>query len=102
MLFALWSLSVKASRFDVIGWGQDMAEHNAHDDSQPTNTTHTLWNWLFCNTGYHVEHHSFPTVPGCNLPQLSRIAPEEFGSCTGTRSYPELWVRWESGPDRPK
>lgn len=95
-LCGLWSLAVKASRFDVVGWGQDMAEHNSHDDTQPTNTTHTAWNWLFCNTGYHTEHHSFPTVPGCYLPRIAAMAPEEFGPCQGRSSYPALWAKWVS------
>jgi len=93
-LFGLWSLAVKASRFDVVGWGQDMAEHNSDDDNKPTNTTHTVWNWIFCNTGYHAEHHSFPSVPGCYLPRLSLIAPEEFGSCVSHTAWHTLWLRW--------
>eukprot|EP00310_Coccolithus_braarudii_P018694 CAMPEP_0183357496 /NCGR_PEP_ID=MMETSP0164_2-20130417/46459_1 /TAXON_ID=221442 /ORGANISM="Coccolithus pelagicus ssp braarudi, Strain PLY182g" /LENGTH=329 /DNA_ID=CAMNT_0025531123 /DNA_START=35 /DNA_END=1021 /DNA_ORIENTATION=- len=90
-LFALWSLAVKASRFDVIGWGQDMAEHNSHDDSKPTNSTLTFWNWIFANTGYHTEHHSFPQVPGCYLPQLTRAAPDEFEQRGASPLWPLLW-----------
>ena len=97
-VFGLWSLAVKSSRFDVIGWGQDMAEHNAHDDARPkrrpTNTTHTAWNWLFCNTGYHTEHHTFPAVPGCYLPRLSRAAPEEFAPCVASVPWAALWLQW--------
>ena len=93
-LFAAWSLAVKASRFDVIGWGQDVAEHNSSDPARPTNTTHTIWNWIFCNTGYHTEHHSFPNVPGCYLPQLSRASPEEFSAHVSSDSWPSLWLSW--------
>ena len=93
MLFALWSLSVKASRFDVIGWGQDMAEHNA-DDAAPTNSTYTLWNLLFSNTGYHNEHHTFPSVPGCRLPEITAAAPEAFKPTENPTPWAVLWARW--------
>ena len=93
-LFAVWSLAVKASRFDIVGWGQDAAEHNSHDASQPTNSTLTAWNWLFANTGYHTEHHSFPQVAGCYLPRLTRAAPEEFTCCQALVAWHTLWLRW--------
>jgi len=53
-----------------------MAEHNADDTERPTNSTYTMWNVLFCNTGYHAEHHTFPNVPGCHLPRVTAAAPE--------------------------
>merc|ERR1719231_477147 len=95
-LVSLCSVGCKSSRFDVVGWGQDLAEHNP-DEEHPTNSTYTLWNWLFCNTGYHNEHHTFPTVPGCYLPRLTRAAPQTFKSCENTTSYPALWARWALG-----
>jgi sphingolipid delta-4 desaturase len=95
-LVSLCSVGCKSSRFDVVGWGQDLAEHNP-DEEHPTNSTYTLWNWLFCNTGYHNEHHTFPTVPGCYLPRLTRAAPQNFKSCENTTSYPALWARWALG-----
>jgi fatty acid desaturase len=72
-LYALWSLSVKASRFDVVGWGQDMAEHNSDDEHKPTNSTYTWWNVLFCNTGYHAEHHTFPLRPFAQPPAARAV-----------------------------
>lgn len=93
-LFALWSLSVKASRFDVVGWGQDAAEHNADADSCPTNSTYGLWNLLFCNTGYHAEHHSFPNVASCYLPRITAAAPWAFLPNENHAPYPALWLRW--------
>jgi fatty acid desaturase len=31
-----------------------------------------LVNWLTLNNFYHLEHHLFPAVPSCNLPELAR------------------------------
>ena len=93
-LFSLWSVGVKSSRFDVVGWGQDMAEHNVGDDLHPTNSTYTVWNWLFCNTGYHNEHHTFPNVPGCYLPRITAASPHTFGASENRVSWPALWATW--------
>ena len=93
-LFALWSLSVKASRFDVIGWGQDAAEHDPSSVEHPTFSTYGVWNLLFCNTGYHNEHHTFPAVAGCNLPRITAADPGTFLPDTNPHSYAALWGRW--------
>ena len=71
-----------------------MAEHNPDDHEKPTNSTYTAWNFLFCNTGYHAEHHTFPAVPGCYLPRVSAAAPQYFRPCENTTSWPALWSRW--------
>jgi len=92
MVFALWSLAVKVSRFDIIAWGQDIAEHNSDNDDHPTNSTKSIFNWIFANTGYHTEHHSFGNVPGCYLPRLTAAAPEEFKFQPD--SWATLWLRW--------
>lgn len=98
-LFSLCSVGCKSSRFDVVGWGQDIAEHN-HEDHSPTNSTYTLWNWVFCNTGYHNEHHTFPNVPGCYLPRITAAAPHPFLACENRTSWPALWLAWARGSFR--
>ena len=98
-LFSMCSVGCKSSRFDVVGWGQDIAEHN-HDEHNPTNSTYTLWNWIFCNTGYHNEHHTFPNVPGCALPRITAAAPQLFLASENHTSWPALWWSWARGSFR--
>ena len=70
-----------------------MAEHNA-DPDRPTNSTYTLWNAIFSNTGYHNEHHTFPSVPGCRLPAITAAAPEAFGPTENVTPWAVYWYRW--------
>jgi fatty acid desaturase len=47
-----------------------------HHDCEPAGTfartESTVWkNWFTMNMFFHLEHHLFPAVPTCNLPQLA-------------------------------
>ena len=72
--------------------GHSHISYNA-DDAAPTNSTYTLWNLLFSNTGYHNEHHTFPSVPGCRLPEITAAAPEAFKPTENPTPWAVLWAR---------
>ena len=93
MLYHFLCLSFETNAF-VSVWrtGQDAAEHNPDDDDRPTNSHYYwLYNLLFFNTGYHNEHHTFPTVAWVRLPALKKIAPTFFTSEIRT-TYWRLYV----------
>ena len=37
-----------------------------------------ILSWLYCNMGYHMEHHMFPMVPWYNLPKLHEHIKNEL------------------------
>lgn len=82
MMYHFLCLSFETNAF-VSVWrtGQDVSEHNPLEDDRPTNSHYYwLYNFLFLNTGYHNEHHTFPQVAGPRLPALKAAAPEFFTS----------------------
>jgi sphingolipid 4-desaturase/C4-monooxygenase len=94
MMYHFLCLSFETNAF-VSVWrtGQDVAEHNANEDDRPTNSHYYwLYNFLFLNTGYHNEHHTFPQIAGPRLPALKKLAPEFFTSEIKT-SYFALFKR---------
>ncbi|GAA6182162.1 hypothetical protein NBRC116594_36000 [Shimia sp. NS0008-38b] len=90
LLYHLWSLSFFLGKLGVSNLGQSLTEHPGDDDENPTRSTYGPINWLLFNTGYHNEHHSFPTVPWTRLPTLHRTAPEVFHA-KAEQSYAAAW-----------
>jgi len=77
--------------------GQNIAEHNTDNDEQPTNSTYNfLFNFLFFNTGYHNEHHTFPTIPWRRLPELKKLANDDFSTVLDTPYYKLYWENLKS------
>jgi fatty acid desaturase len=40
--------------------------------------SNALFRYIFWNGNYHAEHHTYPRVPSCNLPALSRLIRPAF------------------------
>jgi fatty acid desaturase len=56
---------------------------------------HPLWNLLFLNSSYHLEHHLLPGVPCYRLPRLSRaLAGFLDGSQVPVFHYGQLMRLW--------
>jgi len=101
LLFAVWTTTLYASRWNIALHGQSIAEHyrvgnTPSKDTPPTSSTyHRFENLLGFNTGYHDEHHTFPNVPWMYLPKLKSMAPELFPH-KNERGYLSLWWDWAS------
>ena len=92
------SLLGAALGFVLIAWPLSWSDPNPNRTPNPTRnptpstpsptpTPHHRWNWVFCNTGYHNEHHTFPNVPGCYLPRITAAAPQPFLACENRTSW---------------
>jgi len=80
--------------------GHFIAEHYAtvasrsqDDDPQETFSYYGPLNWITFNVGYHNEHHDFPSIPGCNLPKVRKLAPEFYDTLSYHTSW--SWVLWD-------
>ncbi|MEY2894101.1 MAG: hypothetical protein RJA98_4009 [Pseudomonadota bacterium] len=64
---------------------------NVHDHRLNCRTFvgNRLFQWLYCNMNYHIEHHSFPMVPWHRLPELHAAIKDQ---CPPV--YPSVWAAW--------
>lgn len=102
ILFKIWTLSIYQGKFSIFRRGQSISEHYSEnniinkDNVVPTKSTYNLIENLFgFNTGYHDEHHTFPTISWYYLPKIKKIAPEYFTN-KNKLSYVSLWFNWIS------
>ncbi|KAL8286914.1 hypothetical protein RQP46_003920 [Phenoliferia psychrophenolica] len=73
--------------------GHFIAEHYLFDGfDQETWSYYGPLNVLVYNTGYHNEHHDFPSVPWTRLPAVKALAPEFYETIPSHSSWPGvLW-----------
>nr|XP_023402330.1 sphingolipid delta(4)-desaturase/C4-monooxygenase DES2 [Loxodonta africana] len=99
-IFALWGLKpmayLLASSFLGLGLhpisGHFVAEHYMFLKGHETYSYYGPLNWITFNVGYHVEHHDFPSIPGCNLPLVCQA-----GGWVGMGGLFVLVVEWPLG-----
>jgi fatty acid desaturase len=68
------------------GMAEDVHDHRLNTRTVMTNP---VFEWLYCNMNYHIEHHTFPMVPYHRLPQLHQMIKLQ---CPPV--YPSSWVAW--------
>jgi sphingolipid 4-desaturase/C4-monooxygenase len=78
--------------------GHFISEHYVFEEGQETYSYYGPLNLLTFNVGYHNEHHDFPRIPGCRLPQLKKMAPEFYDHLHSYNSW--LAVNWRFLTDK--
>ena len=75
----------------------NMSQHtclaeDVHDHRLNTRTIlmNPVFNFLYSNMNYHIEHHMFPMVPYYRLPELHELIK---GQCPPP--YPTIWAAWQ-------
>jgi fatty acid desaturase len=68
------------------GLAEDVRDHRLNTR---TFVTTPVFQWLYCNMNYHIEHHTFPMVPYHRLPELHEAIKSQ---CPPV--YPSVWAAW--------
>jgi fatty acid desaturase len=68
------------------GLAEDVYDHRLNTRSFVSNP---VFQWLYCNMNYHIEHHTFPMVPYHRLPELHEAIKSQ---CPPV--HPSIWAAW--------
>jgi fatty acid desaturase len=68
------------------GLAEDVYDHRLNTRTFVTNP---VFQWLYCNMNFHIEHHSLPMVPWHQLPKLHAAIKTQ---CPPV--YPSVWAAW--------
>lgn len=68
------------------GLAEDVHDHRLNTRSFATNP---VFQWLYANMNFHVEHHMFPMVPYHRLPELHAAVKDQFPT-----PCPSVWAAW--------
>lgn len=76
-----------------------IAEHYVFILGQETYSYYGPLNLLCFNVGYHNEHHDFPRIPGCRLPELRKLAPEYYENLSSYSCWVQVISDYIENPD---
>jgi fatty acid desaturase len=68
------------------GLAEDVYDHRL---SCRTFKTNPVFQWLYHNMNFHIEHHIFPMVPWHRLPELHDAIKSQCPP-----PYPSVWACW--------
>jgi fatty acid desaturase len=68
------------------GLAEDVHDHRLNTRSFVTNP---VFQWLYSNMNFHIEHHTSPMVPWHRLPELHAAMKDQ---CPPV--YPSVWAAW--------
>lgn len=69
------------------GMSEDVYDHRLNTRTVYMNP---VFNFLYANMNYHIEHHMFPMVPFYRLPELHELIKKDCPP-----AYPSLWAAWK-------
>ena len=69
------------------GLAEDVADHRLNCRTILMNP---VFNFLYANMNYHIEHHMFPMVPYYKLPELHALIKDQCPP-----AYPSIWAAWQ-------